>query len=67
MKCGYRKNIIIYEIIIYMLNFDVKDIMYDISNLDLKFLYVVMYLFVLGLIICFWKGYICKFNVFIEN
>lgn len=50
-----------------MLNFDVKDIMYDISNLDLKFLYVVMYLFVLGLIICFWKGYICKFNVFIEN
>lgn len=56
----------IYEIIIYMLNFDVNDI-YDISNLDLKLLYVVMYLFLLRLIIYFWKGYICKFNVFIEN
>lgn len=49
-----------------MLNFDVNDI-YDISNLDLKLLYVVMYLFLLRLIICFWKGYICKFYVFIEN
>lgn len=58
----------IYEIIIYMLNFDVNDI-YDISNLDIKLyvLYVVMYLFLLRLIICFWKGYICKFDVFIEN
>lgn len=56
----------IHEIIIYMLNFDVNDT-HDISNLDLKLLHVVMYPPPLRLIICFWKGHICKFNVSTEN